>query len=245
MSLDLLQRYGPNLLEGLVVTFELVAISLVLGAMLAVPIAAARLSRNRAVAAFAFAYVYFFRGTPLIAQLFLIYYGAGQFVDFFRSVGLWWFFRDAFNCAVLAFTLNTAAYQAEIFRGAVRSVPPGQWEAAQALGLHWVPTLWKVVFPQAAMVALRPLGNELILLIKASAIASIVTVLDLMGETRRAFSRSYDMTIYLYAAVLYLILVEAIRRIWNRLDARLTRHLRVRDVPRAQAKRADLAAEAH
>jgi polar amino acid transport system permease protein len=223
---------------------QLVALSLVLGAILAVPIAAARLSQNRIVGGFAFAYVYFFRGTPLIAQLFLIYYGAGQFVDTFRAVGLWWFFRDAFNCAVLAFTLNTAAYQAEIFRGAVRSVPEGQWEASRALGLHWAPMLWKVIFPQAAMVALRPLGNELILLIKASAIASIVTVLDLMGETRRAFSRSYDLTIYLYAAVLYLIMVETIRRIWNRLEARLTRHQRSRGAP-APAKTADLAAMAH
>ena len=244
MNFDLLQRYGPSLLEGLVVTFELVAISMVLGAILAVPIAAARLSTNRFIGALAFAYVYFFRGTPLIAQLFLIYYGAGQFVDSLKAVGLWTFFREAFNCAVLAFTLNSAAYQAEIFRGAIRSVPRGQWEAARALGLHSAPLLWKVVFPQAEMVALRPLGNELILLIKASAIASIVTVLDLMGETRRAFSRSYDLTIYLYAAALYLIMVEAIRRIWNRLERRLTRHLN-RDVRRESARMADLAPMGH
>ena len=95
-----------------------------------------------------------------------------------------------------------------------------------ALGLHRLPLFWKVVLPQAAIVALRPLGNEIILMIKASAVASIVTVLDLMGETRLAFSRSYDLTIYLYAAVLYLILVETIRRVWNRLERRLTRHLR-------------------
>jgi polar amino acid transport system permease protein len=223
---DLLVRYGPRLFQGLAVTLELVAISAALGAVLAIPIAAARLSRNRAIAALAFAYVYFFRGTPLLAQLFLVYYGAGQFVGPLKAVGLWTFFRDAFNCAVLAFTLNTAAYQAEIFRGALAAVPRGQWEAAQSLGLHRLPLYWKVIAPQAAMVALRPLGNELILLIKASATASIVTVLDLMGETRLAFSRSYDLTIYLYAAVLYLLLVEAIRRVWNILDRRLTQHLR-------------------
>jgi polar amino acid transport system permease protein len=244
MTPDLLVRYGPKLLEGLTVTLELVLISMVLGAVLAIPVAAARLSKNRFIRAFAFGYVYFFRGTPLIAQLFLIYYGAGQFVGPLKAVGLWWFFRDAFNCALLSFTLNTAAYQAEIFRGAIRSVPRGQWEAARSLGLHWAPTLWKVIFPQAAMVALRPLGNELILLIKASAIASIVTVLDLMGETRRAFSRSYDLSIYLYAAVLYLLLVEIIRRLWNRMDARLTRHLRRER--RAPAERiAELAPAAH
>jgi polar amino acid transport system permease protein len=241
---SLLERYGGKLLEGLLVTLEIVSVSIVLGALLAVPIAAARMSKNRVVSGIAFGYVYFFRGTPLLAQLFLIYYGAGQFRHAFEAVGLWWFFRDAFNCAIFAFALNTAAYQAEIFRGAIRSVPRGQWEAARALGLHRVPLLWKVVFPQAAVVALRPLGNEIILMIKASAVASIVTVLDLMGETRRAFSRSYDMMIYIYAAVLYLLLVEAIRRLWNRLEARLTRHLR-REARTAAPKPADLVPATH
>jgi polar amino acid transport system permease protein len=223
---DLVVRYGPSLLEGLLVTIELVALSFVLGVLLAIPIALARLSTNRVLRGLSFAYVYFFRGTPLLAQLFLIYYGAGQFRAFFESVGLWTFLRDAFNCAILAFTLNTAAYEAEIFRGAIRSIPRGQWEAARSLGLHWRPIYLRIILPQAAIVALRPMGNDLILLIKASAVASIVTVLDLMGETRRAFSRTYDLTIYLYAAVLYLMLVEVIRRIWNTVEARLTRHLR-------------------
>ena len=225
MSLDLLRNYGPELLQGLLVTLQLVALSLVLGGLLSAPITAARLSENRFVGALAFAYVYFFRGTPLLAQIFLIYYGAGQFSAALKAAGMWWLFRDAFNCAVLAFTLNTAAYQAEIYRGAIRAVPRGQREAAEALGMRRTALLWKVVLPQAAALALRPLGNELILMIKASAVASIVTVFELMGETRRAFSRSFDMTIYLYAAVLYLMVVEAIRRLWNWLEAKLTRHL--------------------
>jgi polar amino acid transport system permease protein len=244
VSFSLLEKYGPKLLEGLLVTIELVAISLAIGMLLAMLVAAARLSRNRIIAGIAFGYVYFFRGTPLLAQLFLIYYGAGQFVEPLKAVGLWNFFRDSFNCAVLAFALNTAAYEGEIFRGAVRSIPKGQWEAARALGLHWFPTLWRIVLPQAAIVALRPIGNDIILLIKASAVASIVTVLDLMGETRRAFSRSYDLTIYLYAAVLYLMLVEIIRRVWNVLERRLTRHLR-RDVVTKPVKAADLVSATH
>lgn len=241
---DLLVRYGPKLLEGLGVTLELVAISMVLGMALAVPISAARMSKNRYVRGVAFAYVYFFRGTPLLAQLFLVYYGAGQFVGPLKAMGLWGFFRDAFNCAVLAFTLNTAAYEAEIFRGAIRAVPRGQWEGAHALGLGRLATWLKIVFPQAALVALRPVGNDLILLIKASAVASIVTVLDLMGETRIAFSRSYDLTIYLYAAVLYLIVVEVIRRLWNRMELRLTRHLRRDRQETAAAETAAIAAPA-
>jgi polar amino acid transport system permease protein len=222
---DILGRYGPRLLEGLLVTLQLVAISVFFGALLALPVAAARLSRNKVLGGIAFAYVYFFRGTPLLAQVFLVYYGAGQFRGALEAFGLWAFFRDAFNCAVLTFTLNTAAYQAEIYRGAIRSVGRGQREAAQALGLHRGAILLKVVLPQAAIVALRPLGNEIILMIKGSAVASVITVYDLMGNTKLAFSRSYDMTIYLYAACLYLVLVEAVRRLWNRLEARLTRHL--------------------
>ena len=193
---DLLQRYGLKLLDGLGVTLELVAISIICGAILAIPIAMARLSKNRIISGIAFGYVYFFRGTPLLAQLFLIYYGAGQFVGPLKAIGLWGFFRDAFNCAAFAFTINTAAYQAEIYRGAIRSVPRGQWEAARSLGLHTGATLLKVVFPQAAIIALRPLGNEIILMIKGSAVASIVTVFDLMGETKLALLaqlRSHDL----------------------------------------------------
>ncbi len=239
---DLLQRYGLKLLDGLGVTLELVVVSIVIGAVIAIPITAGRLSKNRFIAALSFGYVYFFRGTPLIAQLFLIYYGAGQFVGSLKQAHLWFFFRDAFNCAFFAFAINTAAYQAEIYRGAIRSVPRGQWEAADSLGIDRMTTLWKVIFPQAAIVALRPLGNEIILMIKASAIASIVTVFDLMGQTKLAFSRSYDMTIYLYTAVLYLILVELISRVWDILEARLTRHLRREGrVTNTDTKAADLA----
>jgi polar amino acid transport system permease protein len=240
MNTELFLKYAPRLLDGLVVTIELVTISVVLGMLLALPIALARLSQNRILRGASFAYVYFFRGTPLLAQLFLIYYGAGQFVGPLKTIGLWWFFRDAFNCAVLAFALNTAAYEAEIFRGAIRSVARGQWEAGAALGLRKVVLWWKVILPQAAMVALRPIGNDIILLIKASAVASIVTVLDLMGETRLAFSRTYDLSFYLYAAVLYLVLVETMRRLWNLLEARLTRHLR-REVAVKKGVAADLA----
>lgn len=244
----LLERYGLRLLDGLVVTIELVVISILIGALIAIPITAARLSKNRVIAAAAFGYVYFFRGTPLLAQLFLIYYGLGDFIAPYapqlKAIGLWNVFREAFFYAIFAFSLNTAAYQAEIYRGAIRSVPRGQWEAAHALGLHGYATLFRVVLPQAAIVALRPLGNEIILMIKASAVASIVTVLDLMGETKLAYSRSYNLTIYLYAAVLYLLLVETLRRVWNLLERRLTRHL-AREPQAAPPAAADLVPATH
>lgn len=225
MNFDILATYGPRLLSGLVVTIELVALSVGIGAILALPVALARLSGSRLLGGVAFGYVYFFRGTPLLAQVFLIYYGSGQFRPFLESIGIWWLFRDAFFCCVFAFTLNTTAYQAEILRGAIRAVPRGQVEAAMSLGLTWTPTFFRVILPQALITALRPLGNEVVLMIKGSAVAAIITVFDLMGATRRAFASSFDISVYVWAAVLYLILVEVVRRIWMLIEKRLTRHL--------------------
>lgn len=224
-DLDKIERYGPKFLSGLYVTLTLVGVSIAVGALISFPVALGRMSKNVIISRLAFAYVYIFRGTPLIAQLFLIYYGLGSFRHQLEAVGLWVFFRDAWNCALFAFSLNTAAYQAEILRGAIESVPRGQWEGAEALGLNRIHTFWKVILPQALIVALRPYGNEIILMIKGSAIVALVTVFDLMGETRRAFSRTYDFQAYIWAAVFYFVMVEALRNVWNRLEARLTRHL--------------------
>jgi polar amino acid transport system permease protein len=223
---DLVARYGPAYLSGLQVTFTLVLISVALGAVLSFPIAWARMSANPLAAWPAYAYVYFFRGTPLLAQTFLVYYGLGSFRPQLEAMGLWVFFREAWWCAILAFTLNTAAYQAEIVRGAIQSVPKGQWEGAASLGLHKWLTFRKIIAPQALIVALRPYGNEIILMIKGSAIVAIITVYDLMGETRRAFSRTFDFQTYIWAAIIYLLLVEVLRISIDRIERAITRHLR-------------------
>jgi len=218
-------RYGPRYLHGLMTTIILVAISVVCGAVLSLPLAFARMSKNRILSGFAYCYVYVFRGTPLLAQLFLIYYGLGGFRPQLESVGLWWFFRDAWYCGLFSMTINTAAYQAEILRGALESVPKGQHEAADSLGVSKSVSFRKIILPQALIVALRPYGNEIILLIKGSAVVAIITVLDLMGETRYAFSRTFDYQTYLWAAIFYLTMVEALRHFWNWIERRLTRHL--------------------
>jgi polar amino acid transport system permease protein len=237
---EILVDYGDDLFDGFLVTLQLVVYSVTLGAALAMLVAfwrtpgAGKSAKNPVLRWFlypffrglAWFYTNLFRGTPLLAQLFLIYYGAGQFFQFWQGVGLWWFLRDPFNCALLAFILNTAAYQAEIFRGAVQAVPRGQWEGAAALGLTRRIAFLRVIFPQAALYALRPFGNEVILMVKGSAIASVVTVYDLLGETRLAFSDTFRFDVYFYAAALYLILVETLRRVWNFLEGRLTRHLK-------------------
>ncbi|MDA4844344.1 ABC transporter permease [Hoeflea poritis] len=221
-----IDRYAPRYFSGLWVTITLVGISIVLGAIASIPVTAGRMSQNRWFSGPAYCYVYFFRGTPLIAQLFLIYYGLGEFRPQLQAMGLWGFFRDPWNCAILAFTLNTAAYQAEILRGALQSVPRGQFEGARALGLSRLQTYRKIILPQAMIVALRPYGNEIILMIKGSAIVAIITVFDLFGETRRAYSRTFDFQTYIWAAIFYLIIVEALRNLWNVLENRLTRHLK-------------------
>ena len=224
-NIELIQKYGPSYLEGLKTTIGLVSSSILLGALISVPVALGRMSKNRIASAIAYAYVYFFRGTPLIAQVFLFYYGLGSFRPQLEAVGLWTFFREAWYCALLAFSLNTAAYKAEILRCPVRSVPLGQWEGAASLGISKFVTFWKVILPQALIVALRPYGNEIILMIKGSAIVALITVYDLMGYTRLAYSRTFDFQAYLWAAIIYLILVEILRHIWDWLERRLTRHL--------------------
>jgi len=222
---ELFLKYAPLMLKGLLVTVELVSLSLVIGALLAFPIALARARGGKVLRGISYCYVYFFRGTPLLAQIFLVYYGTGQFRVEFEAVNLWWFFRDAFYVAALVFSLNTSAYQAEILRGAIQAVPKGQVEAARSLGLHSFVIFYKIILPQAYILAFRPLGNEIILMIKGSAIASIITVFDLMGSTRLAFARSFDFQVYLWAAILYLMMVETLRRLWDRLEKYLTRHL--------------------
>ena len=232
-------RYGPKFWSGFIVTVQIVCLSLVIGAAISLPVAFGRMSKNPVAAIPSYAFVYFFRGTPLIAQTFLVYYGAGTFRDALEAVGLWAFFRDATNCVVFTFALNTAAYQAEILRGAIQNVARGQAEAGAALGLSRLQVFRKITLPQALIVALRPYGNEVVLMIKGSAIASIVTVFDLMGETRRAFSRSFDFQTYIWAAIIYLVMVEVVRRIWDRLDNRLTRHLAPDTSARAESEQSD------
>ncbi len=225
VNLPLLRENGWRLLAGLQVTVETVAIAVTLGFLLAIPLCRARISRNPLLAWPALAYVAVFRGTPLLCQLYLVYYGAGEIRPALQAAGLWTMFRDAFFCCILAFALNTAAYQAEIFRGALQSVPGGQREAAAALGLSRYRALRHVVLPQAFLVALRPLGNELVSMIKASALAAIVTLLDLMGQTRLVFARTFDFSIYLYAALIYLVMTEALRRLWRLMERRMSRHV--------------------
>jgi polar amino acid transport system permease protein len=222
---DLFARFGPRMADGFVVTLELALGATLLGLLIAAPVALGRVFGSRPLSAALLAYTYVFRGTPMLAQLFLIYYGSAQFKDALSAAGVWWLFRDPFFCSLFTFTLNTGAYQAEIFAGAIRAVPRGQIEAARAAAMPPALAARRIILPQAARLALRPFGNELILMVKGSALASVVTVYDLLATAKLAFQRTYDFQAYIAAALVYVLTVEIIRRLWNALDKRLNRHL--------------------
>ncbi|MGH6901932.1 MAG: ABC transporter permease, partial [Geminicoccaceae bacterium] len=149
MDLSVIVDNLPRFASGVWVTAQLTALSVLIGLVLAVPVALARLSPNPLLSWPAYAYMFYFRGTPLLVQIFLIYYGSGQFVPELRAVGLWQFFREPYFCAVLTLTLNTVAYTAEILRGAIRAVPFGEVEAGRAFGMSRGLMLRRVILPKA------------------------------------------------------------------------------------------------
>lgn len=191
--------------DGAIVTVELMVLSTALGFVLAVALVLARVSGNPFISLPAYLYCYVFRGTPFLVQLWLLYFGLGS-LGAERLGPLWPFFRDAWSVGLLALVLNTSAYVAEILRGGVQNVPRGQIEAAEAYGLSWMTSMRRIVFPQALRIAWPAYGNEVILLLKASALVSTITVLDLMGQIRTVFSRSYSLEIFIYGALMYLAL---------------------------------------
>ena len=168
----------------------------------------------------AYFYIYIVRGTPLLVQIFIIYYGLGQFHKEFKALGVWWFFRDAYYCGLLAFTLNSAAYQAEILRGGILAIPKGTIEAGRALGLHRFQIFRLLILPITIARMLPAFGNELVLLLKASALVSVITVRDLMGQARYLFGETFDLSVFYIAAVNYLIVVLLIEAIWRHLENR-------------------------
>ncbi len=215
----------PKLLAGALLTLELVALALAVGASIALPTALARVSRHLWLRLSAFAYIFFFRGTPLLVQIFLVYYGLSQF-EAVRTSALWPILREPYWCAIIAFGLNTGAYSAEILRGAIESVPAGQVEAARAVGMSTPLTYRRIILPQAVRLALPAYGNEVILMLKGSALASTITLLDLTGMARTIIARTYTpVEIFVAAGVVYLLLTFAFTRAYRLLERRLTRHL--------------------
>ena len=210
----------PLFWGGLQVTLELLIVSTIVGLALSVPIALMRLSPSRPISVPATVYTTFFRGTPLLVQIFLIYYGLPQF-DAVRNSVIWPLLRDPMPCALLAFSLNMSAYTSEVVRGGILGVPKGEREAAMACGMSYWLMLRRVILPRAFRIALPALSNEVVLQLKATALASTVTLLDITGVGRRLEARTYTTEALYIAGVIYVALTVLIAQSFRLLEARL------------------------
>jgi arginine/ornithine transport system permease protein len=216
----------PRLLEGTLVTLQITGLSILLGFCLAIPLSLMRVSKNRLVSVPTYGFIFYFRGTPLLVQIFLIYYGSGQFQEFLSQIGLWIFFKEAYFCSVLALTLNTAAYSAEIFRGGIEGVPYGEIEAARACGMSGALLYRRIILPKAIRIAWPSYTNEIVFLLQASSLVSIITLMDITGVARVISARSFAFyELFLLAAFIYLVLVYGLLFICKKIENRLTGYL--------------------
>jgi len=207
-------RWGGLPLTLILSTFG-IAFAFPIGVLLAL----GRRSKMPAIKALCVVYIELIRGVPLISLLFM----SSVMLPLFLPEG---FSIDKLLRAQIAIIMFAAAYIAETVRGGLQAIPKGQYEGADSLGLNYWQQMRKIILPQALIVALRPYGNEIILMIKGSAIIAIITVYDLMGETRRAYSRTFDFQTYLWAALIYLSMVETLRNGVDWIERRITRHLK-------------------
>lgn len=221
-------RYAPQLLEGVALTLNLIVLSSAIGLVLAIGIALARISRSPLLWLPAYGYIYFFRGTPVLVQLYLIYYGLAQF-EALRDFGWLWesVLSKPYWCAIIAFSLNAAAYTAELMRGAIHNMPRGEIEAAQALGLPRSLLYQRIIFPRVFRMILPAYSNDFVLLIKSSALASTITLLDITGMTQKVIARTYmSMDFFVLAGVLYLLITAIFIALFRFTEYSLNHHRR-------------------
>ena len=220
MDFSIIINELPFYLEGLWTTLWLVALALLFGLFIAVPAGILHSSEHWIIKGPIRVYMYFFRGTPLLVQLFIIYYGSGQF-DALRASWLWEYFQEAWFCALLAFTLNTGAYTAEIVRGVISTMPKGELEAAKAYGMSAWQTLRRITLPNSLRRALPAYSNEVIFMIHGSAIAGVVTIVDITGAARVVNARYYaPFEAYLAAGLLYMCLTFSVIFIFRQWEKR-------------------------
>ncbi|PID42645.1 MAG: amino acid ABC transporter permease [Proteobacteria bacterium] len=212
--------------HGLVTTIQLVWLSLVIGLVIAVPLAIFRTSKNRFVSTPIWIYTYIFRSTPLLVQLYIIYYGV-SFIDEIKGTFIWEILREPFYPALIAFILNTAAYTTEILRGTIEQTPRGEIEGAKAYGMSYWLTMRRIVLPNSFRRALPAYSNEVIFMLHASSIASVVTIVDLTGAARDIYARFYaPFDAFLFVAAIYLCLTFSLVYGFKKLEHRLLAHLR-------------------
>jgi len=209
----MIDSFWPLLSAGLIFTVPLTLITFVLGILLGFLVALARLYGPTPLVVLVRFYVWLIRGTPLLVQLFLIFYGL-------PSAGI---VLDAFTAAVIGFTLNIGAYSSEIIRATLAAIPKGQWEAAYSIGMNWPQVMWRVILPQAARIAVPPLSNTFISLVKDTSLAAAVTVPELSQAAQRLASVTYEpLILYIETAIIYLLFSSVLSTLQDRLERRLT-----------------------
>ena len=229
MDFEVIIKMLPLYFQGLWVTIWLVSLSLVIGLGLAIPISLLATAKNLWIRALPKAYIYFFRGTPLLVQMYMIYHGMGQFV-LLRESFLWIIFQEAWACALIAFALNTAGYTAEIFRGTIEQTAYGEIEAARACGMSTAMVYRRIILPSTFRRALPAYGNEVIFMLHGSSLAGIITIMDLFGAGRVVNARHYaPFEAYITAGAFYLVLTFMIVWGFKKAEHYWHAHLRPRE----------------
>jgi|TARA_B110000483_G_scaffold132546_1_gene158530 octopine/nopaline transport system permease protein len=220
MDLTLMVTSLPKLLSATVVTLKLLSLSLFFGLIIGLLFAILRLNKNPVINKFAYGYSYIFRGTPLLVQIFIIYFGLGQ-IEYFRSTFLWVVFKEPYWCAIIAFALNTGAYTSEILRSAFETIKPGIIEAGKSLGISNKVIFYKIQIPVAIRQSLPAYGNEIILMMKGTSLASTVTLMDITGVAKHIVSTTYKpLEIFLMAGGIYLFMTFIIHNLIKYLERR-------------------------
>ena len=216
----------PKMLMGIGLTFQLLFLSAVIGLAIAVGLLLMRLSGKWYLIAPALTYIYIFRGTPILVQIFIIYYGLPQF-EIIRESILWPILREPFGCAIVALSMNTGAYVSEILRGGVLGVDRGLLEAASALGLSIRQRFIYITSPIAIRLAIPAYSNDIVSLMKSTALASTITLLDMMGYARTIVAETYaPYEVFISLAVIYMILTWFIQRGFGLIEKRMSRYIK-------------------
>ena len=206
MDFELMMNSFPQLLNATVVTLKLLSASLFFGLFIGLLFAVLRMNKNPIINKFSYGYSYVFRGTPLLVQIFIIYYGLGQ-IEYLRSTVLWVVLKEPYWCAIIAFALNTGAYTSEILRSAFQTIKPGFIEAGKSLGISSRIIFYKIQIPIAIKQSLPAYGNEIILMLKGTSLASTVTLMDLTGVAKYIISTTFKpIEVFIVAGGIYLFM---------------------------------------
>ena len=218
MDFELMIASFPKLLNAAVITLKLLSVSLIVGLFIGLLFAILRLNKNIFINKFAYGYSYVFRGTPLLVQIFIIYFGLGQ-IEYLRSTFFWVILKEPYWCAIIAFALNTGAYTSEILRSAFETIKLGLIEAGKSLGISNKIIFYKIQIPIAIRQSLPAYGNEIILMMKGTSLASTVTIMDLTGVAKYIISTTFKpIEVFIVAGGIYLFMTFCIHNLIKFLE---------------------------